>query len=255
MSATQTNFGVMHGPKSRPATFGELGIPSLPEKTNTYTPLGHQDLVTRVQSRLQDSGLEISQDSHVMWRNGLRYFGMMQVFHPELKSPDHALVVGLRNSYDKSLPAMLTSGVSCLVCDNMCFNGEIVLGRKHTKNIFDDLNDLISGAIDVLFKHWNIHFSRVESYRNTDISDTEAHDTIANAYRAGAISKTQVADVINQWHSPNYNEFKDRNLFSLHSAFTESWKGRLDILPLNSKLLHVQLDKIAKFVPENVSLN
>lgn len=243
---------VAYGPKSRPVTFDELGIPEMPPRTASYVPVGHQDLVSRIRARLEQSQLSVLQESYVLWRNGQRMFGLMQVSHPEIEGQDSAMIVGIRNSFDKSLPAMVTSGDQVFVCDNLIFNGEVVLGRKHTKNIFDDLGDLIGGAMDVLFSHWNQHFARVETYKNVDVGNLQAHDIIAKAFLAGAIGKTQVAEVIDLWHKPDYPEFKDRNLWSLHSAFTQVWRGRLDLLPVNSRLLNRLMDGIADFDPKGV---
>ncbi len=172
----------------------------------------------------------------------------MQVAHPDLTSPDSAKVVGIRNSFDKSLPAMIASGNQVFVCDNLMFNGEVVLGRKHTKNIFADLAGLVQSSMEVLFKHWARDLARVESYKDFDLCDSQAHDLIVQAYLNGALSKTQVADAIAQWHTPNHPEFKDRNLWALQNAFTEVWKGRLDLLPSYSRKLHNLFDGAAGFL-------
>lgn len=248
------NLRMAYGPKSRPASFEELSIPKVPEQTDSYVPVPHNQFVEMVKGELAEANLNVVQESHILWRNGQRYFGLMQVNNPQIDSADSAMIVGLRNSYDKSLPAMIASGNQVFVCDNLSFAGEIVLGRKHTKNIFDDLSNLVKGAMGILFKHWKQHFARVDAYKNVELGDLQAHDLIAKSFLLGAISKTQVADVIEQWHKPNHPEFNDRNLFRLHSAFTETWKGRLDLLPSNSRLLHSELDKVAGFNPVTVTV-
>ena len=247
MNTPLVNLRLCYGPKSRPASFGELKTPVLPKQTDSYVPVAHDGLVTLVKRELAKANLEVAQESFVLWRNGQRMFGLMQVNHPDLPSPEAAMIVGIRNSYDKSLPAMITSGNQVFVCDNLIFNGEIVLGRKHTKNIFDDLDSLVVGAMEILFKHWKSHLARVESYKGFDLCDSQAHDLIAKAFLAGAIAKTQIADVIEQFHTPNHPEFSDRNLWRLHNAFTEVWKGRLDLLPSYSKILHKEFDAVANF--------
>jgi hypothetical protein len=243
------NLRLAYGPKSKPATFEDLGRVTMPPQTDSYVPIRHDSFVDMVRSRMVESGLSVVQESHVLWRNGQRYFGLMQVNHPDLDLPGQGMVVGLRNSTDKSLPACITSGSQVFVCDNLCFSGEIVLGRKHTRFILDELDGLIVKAMNVLFDLWKVHLGRVEAYQNRDLGNLEAHDLIAKAFLLGAISKTQVADVITQWHNPNHPEFQDRNLWALHSAFTETWKGRLDLLPLNSRLVHSEFDKVAGYLP------
>lgn len=248
MNPQLVNLHLCYGPRSRPASFEEIGMVPLPKQTSSYVPVAHDKLVTIVKRELAAAKLEIVQELFVLWRNGQRMFGMFQVNHADLPSPEQAMIVAVRNSFDKSLPAMIASGGQVFVCDNLIFNGEVVLGRKHTSNIFRDLDGLVKGAMEILFKHWKKHFARVDAYKAFDLGDTQAHDLIAKLFLAGAIGKTQVADVIEQFHSPNHPEFRDRNLWSLTNSFTEVWKGRLDLLPSYSKILHKEFDAVAGLV-------
>lgn len=249
MNPTKVDLHICHSSQSKEVPFSELSAPVLPAKTDSYMPVAHDDLVKRIQRRLEQAGLVIVHDAHVLWRGGQRYFGLMQVNHPDLCDPDSAMIVGVRNSYDKSLPATIGSGNQVFVCDNLVFNGEVVLGRKHTKNIFEDLEGLIEKAMDVLFLRWRQHRARVAFYKEHEVANVEAHDLIAKSFLSGIISKVQIADAISQWNNPNHPEFKDRNLWNLHNTFTEVMKGRLDTLPRNSRLLHNLLDGVSGFVP------
>src|ERR1041384_4160845 len=56
---------------------------------------------------------------------------------------DLASVLGVRNSYDRSLAVGLTLGSRVFCCDNLAFSGEVTMHRKHTLNVFRDLPDLI----------------------------------------------------------------------------------------------------------------
>jgi hypothetical protein len=247
MTAQLVNLRLAYGPKSKIASVEDLALAPMPERTDSYVPIRHDEVVNMVKSDMEKAGLNIVQESHVLWRNGLRYFGLMQVNHPELNNADQAMVVGLRSSYDKSLPLTILSGGQIFLCDNLSFNGETVLGRKHTTFILDDLPSLIGKAMQTLFNNWKKHFARIEAYKSYDLGDLEAHDLIVKAYRLGAIAKTQVAEAIDVWHKPPHPEFKDRNLWGFHNALTEIWKGRLDLLPMNSKIVHSELDKVVGF--------
>lgn len=244
------NMRMSFGPKTAVVDFEQLSSPSLPVQTDSYVPLAHDKFVSMVQDRLSDNGMTVIKQVHALWRGGQRYFGLMEVSHPSISSREMSLVVGLRNSYDKSLPAAIAAGNSVFVCDNLCLSAEIVVGRKHTKNIMDDIRERMQNAMLVLQAHWNDHFARIETYKQFEVSPLQAHDTIINAYRRGAISKVGIADVIDQWYAPNHNEFKDRNLWSLHNAFTEVWKGRADLLADRTDSLHAMFDEVTGFKPE-----
>lgn len=235
------------GPKTAVVGFDELSKPQMPAKTDSYVPLRHDEFVKMVTGRLQENGMGIVNEVHALWRGGQRYFGLMEVSHPSIASSEMSLVVGLRNSYDKSLPAAIAAGNSVFVCDNLCLSAEIVVGRKHTKNIMEDIFGRIQNAMLVLQAHWNDHFNRVQAYKNRELSAMEAHDVIVEAYRKGAISKVGMSDVVDQWYTPNHNEFKDRNVWSMHNAFTEVWKGRADLLADRSDALHAMFDNVVGF--------
>ena len=62
------------------------------------------------------------------------------------------------------------------------------------------------------------------------------------AYKAGAVSKTKVVDVVQQWEKSDHPEFWDKNMNSLYNAFSEVYKGNLVALPQRSEALHSVLD-------------
>ena len=65
--------------------------------------------------------------------------------------------------------------------------------------------------------------------------------------KAGALPKSKIMDVVNQWESSDHPEFWDRNVNSLYNAFTEVYKGNLVQLPNRSDALHSVLDSEVSF--------
>jgi hypothetical protein len=150
--------------------------------------------------------------------------------------------MGLRNAHDKCFPAAIAFGASVFVCDNLSFSGETQLARRHTKNIFRDLPQVISRTIGQLADKWAFQDKRFDAYRDTDISNKEACFLVREAYRAGACKKTDAMDILDQWEKPIHPEFEDRNAWSLFNAFTEELKGNLIALPKRTQALHGLLD-------------
>src|SRR5207237_3200224 len=87
-----------------------------------------------------------SSEAHGLTRDGNRYFGLLQVANGH-NPDDFGLVVGLRNSPDKSFPVGLVVGASIFVCDNLSFSGEVYLARKHTVYVERDLPHLVERAV------------------------------------------------------------------------------------------------------------
>ena len=84
-------------------------------------------------------------------------------------------------------------------------------------------------------------------YKNRTIGEVYAHDLIIRATKAGALPKSKIIDVVNQWESSDHPEFWDRNVNSLYNAFTEVYKGNLVQLPNRSDALHSVFDNFVDF--------
>lgn len=219
-----------------------------PAPTDTWMPIPHFALVERLREVVLNAGLAITQEAHALARNGLRYFGLFQVAGiPNFSQEENiGTVIGLRNSHDKMFPAGINAGSAPFVCDNLAFHNEIKISRRHTKFIMRDLPTLLSGAFGKLLDTWGNNAKRIEAYQARAINDLEAHDLIAKAYRVGAVSKTALADVLDQWHTPEHEEWKsERNLWGLHNSFTNIMRGNMIALPKRSDALHGLLDPLA----------
>jgi len=201
-----------------------------PESTDTWHPIPHNSLIELLETRLPDYGLSIVNQVHGL--HGDRYFGMFQVDSvvggdgtPNESAKDFGLVFGLRNSHDKSFPAGLALGSGVFVCDNLAFSAEIVVGRRHTRYIMRDLPLLVSNAVGRLVEARHTQENRLEAYKNTEITNDQADHLVCEAFRQGAIGKTLIADVLEQWRTPAHPEFNDRTAWSLFNGFTEVYKG------------------------------
>ena len=222
---------------------GELAI--------SHQPIAHHELVERTRGFLGDNGFTIQDEVHSLARENNHYFGLFAVDHPNRAESDRGCVIGLRNSHDKTFPAGLCAGDAPFVCDNLIFTNTIKLARRHTRHILDDLNQTINRAIGKLFGFWHGQDQRIEAYQNFELGNALANDLVIRACKAGAIPKSKIMDVVNQWESSDHVEFRDRNLNSLYNAFTEVYKGNLVALPARSDALHSVLDSQVDFNMEN----
>ncbi len=103
-----------------------------PARTATWVPIPHNRLLEGVQATLERSGLRVVTEAHGLTNDGNRYFGLLQVANGHADT-DFGLVVGLRNSHDKTFPAGLVIGASVFVCDNLSFSSEVRLNSSPPK--------------------------------------------------------------------------------------------------------------------------
>jgi len=221
------------------------------ERAVSYQPIAHHEVVNRTKVFLNQNGFTIQDEVHSLARDNQHYFGLFAVDHPNREASDRGCVVGIRNSHDKTFPAGLCAGDAPFVCDNLIFTNTIKLARRHTRNILNDLDTTINRAIGKLFNFWHGQDQRIEAYKNRSIGNVLAHDLIIKAVRAGALPKSKILDVADQWASSDHLEFRDRNVNSLYNAFTEIYKGNLVALPNRSDALHSVLDSVVDFDIDN----
>ena len=238
------------GSQHQSATFEEVQAVETPQATETWRPIGHNFLIDKVKNRLDATGFQVVNEAHNLARNGQRYFGLFQVSHTDRDNNERGTILGLLNAHDKCFPAGLCACDAPFVCDNLIFHNEVVLARRHTKNILNDLDQVISRTLGKLFGMWNNQDNRIEAYKEQELTSPQANDLVIRAFQAKAIGKTQIADVVDQWESSDHPEFWDRNVNSLYNAFTEVYKGNVNALPKRSEALHSVLDAEVGFATQ-----
>jgi Domain of unknown function (DUF932) len=215
-----------------------------PSGSSTWVPVPHHRLLEQVESTLLAGGLPVVGQAHALWQDGRRYFGLLEVTNG-LAHDDYGLVIGLRNSHDKSFPAAIALGHAVFVCDNLSFSGEVTIARRHTRFIERDLPQVVHTAIGRLTDLRGHQDRRIATYKQTEVDERTVHDLLIRAIDAQLLPVTQLPAVLDQWRTPNFPEFSDhgRTVWRLLNSFTEAWKGRnLAALPRRSQALQGLLD-------------
>ena len=195
---------------------------TMPEATDTWTPVAHDYLVESVKGALVASGANIVKEEHALYRDGARYFGLL---HLGENNDGGNTVVGLRNSHDKTFPAGLSLGNRVFVCDNLSFSGDVVVARKHTRFIGRDLDRLIYAAVGKLADLRVKQAVRFAAYKGRELTDPEAHDIIIRALLANVVSGEAVSKVVKEWRKPAHEDFAPATCGALFNDFTEVMKG------------------------------
>jgi hypothetical protein len=213
-----------------------------PPRTETWVPIPHGTILDQVQTCLTGHGLHVVSEAHGLTRDGARYFGLLQVANGT-NPLDFGLVVGVRNSHDKSFPASLVLGASVFVCDNLSFSGEVKLSRKHTSRIETDLPQLVDRAIGLLGGLRRTQEERFGAYRKMEFADAQAHDLMVRAIDGQVLPVTRLLEVLAEWRTPRHPELCEGwTAWRLFNAFTEILKGQLDHLPRRTQALHGLMD-------------
>jgi hypothetical protein len=217
-----------------------------PPASATWVPVAHHRLLDLVEATLSGSSMTVASEAHALWGDGLRYFGLLEIVNGE-PHEDYGLVIGVRNSHDKSFPAAIALGSSVFCCDNLAFSAEVSIARRHTRFIERDLPRIVHTAVGRLADMRGQQDERIQSYKEMQLTDPAAHDLVIRAVDANVLPVTQVPEVLQEWRTPSHDEFTvdGKTLWRFHNAMTHVWKGRnLAALPRRSQALHGLLDAV-----------
>lgn len=226
------------------ATLEQIAEVKLPQATETFVPIPHIEVINLFKRELTEQNLSITDEQYGLYKDGARMFGVIQLGNPE---SDYAVALGIRNSNDKSFPAAGAMGSRVFVCDNLAFSAEVTFARKHTKNILIDLPQVINRGVAKLLTMRAGQAQRINAYKNTELSDKDAHDLLIKALDARVLPVTRIPDVVAEWRKPSHDDFKPRTFWSLFNDFTEVLKGNLQELPRRTQALHGLMDKAVGF--------
>ena len=228
----------------------EISQVATPPPTDTWQPIEHGRLLAEVERTLEGNRLEVVNEAHALSRDGDRYFGLLEVAHGT--DGDYHLVLGLRNSHDKSFPAGIAVGSGVMACDNLAFSGEVTLARKHTRHIERDLPRVVETAFGRLGELRDQQDRRIEVYRNTELADSDVHDLTIRAVDASVLPVTTIPTVLERWREPAHAEHAEHghSAWRYFNAVTEALKGRcLEKLPQRTQALHGLLDATCGLQP------
>ena len=203
-------------------TDAELLAAPTPEPTRSHVPIAHAVFVDNVLDALKSYEYGVKSVEHGIGHQGARYFGVIEL---ESDRNDGGLVVGLRNSHDKTFPASMVAGSKVFVCDNLAFSGEVSMKRKHTTNILRDLPYVMGRMMGDMADMFRRQEQRYDAYRTSALSHDRARALLVEMVKRGAIGATHLPAVLGHWEKPPHAEFEEQNLWRLFNAVTEVAKG------------------------------
>ena len=197
-------------------------------------PIPHHTFYDIAVERLREGGYDVRWEEHSTTPDSARYFGLIGITNGT-NSTERERVVGLRNAHDQSFASELVAGDSVFVCDNLCFSGEIKVGRKHTKEQVNDLPILLDKAVNYLGVAWDNMSERVDTYKDRAISKEEAHHLVCEAMKNGALPTSKIATVLDEYEGRvdlgdgkkgfRHEDFEPRTVWSFFNAYTETAKA------------------------------
>ena len=195
----------------------QLALVKTPEPTASFKPVPHIQLIETLDNALQAHRITIRKEQFALRRDGSTLFGVLQLAYRD--TPDGMAALGLRTSNNKTMSIQICAGLSVFVCDNMVFRGDLIaLNRKHTARL------QLPTELDRAILRFQDHFGRltgeIDHLKELPLTDLDAKAIIHDVFVQGILPIRHMPDVSTLYFEPSLDDFRPRNAWSLHNAFT-----------------------------------
>ena len=234
--------GVKDNRTSEPQVFQT----TTPQPTETHYPIPHGTLVETVRDVVVGAQWNITDTDYALFHEDNEMFAVWRIQNGE-SHPDYDLTIGLRNSHNKMFAAGMAVGSYVMVCSNLDFSGEVVIGRKHTRHILRDLRGLVEKAFSKVQSMRILQDRRIEVYKEYTPSDTEVHDFLIRSVDQKVMANSYIPKILKEYRTLSHEEFfndgRVRTGWTLLNAYTEVFKGVTPLTLSNRTInLHRMLD-------------
>jgi hypothetical protein len=181
----------------------ELRALPTPAPQGRWHPVAHADVLDAVTGTLEAAGYAVQGRRLAVAREGRRFFGTLDLASP--LSEGVTLAVGIRNSTDKSFPLGFCAGSRVFVCDNLAFNAELLVKRKHTRLAVGRWNNEIAAAVQKLPSFAKAEERRIARMKYTELSDDQALALLVRAMEQSIIAAPVLPKVLAEWRDPKHD--------------------------------------------------
>lgn len=215
---------------------GLAGLP-MPQATSTHQPIAHLEVVERLIETLSFRHIQVVNEQYAISKDGMRCCGTLELSN-EWNGMRYA--IGLKNANDKSSRLGLTVGMKVTVCSNLMLQGDFTpVFKKHSKSL--DLTEVLSIGVDRMQRSFEPMKAQIQRWKDTQITNRDAQLIIYRAYLENKFPMQAMKVTHKEFFEPSYSEFEGRNMFSLHNAFTSSFKQ------LNAMRMYQETARLGKY--------
>lgn len=195
--------------------------------TRSHKPVPFSQGIDLVQDVAEAAGFRFGEEQYVLARNDTQLFGLIEVTN--FSSEESKICFGVRSSTNKSLSWQLCGGESLSICTNLDLFGSVVLKRKQTTFVMNELRNLVDRFMFQFTRSVEDRAAQVARYKAAQLQDSTANHTIIQMLRTGIINTQRVEKVVNEYYEPTHaehlNENGERTNWTLFNAATEAFKG------------------------------
>lgn len=201
--------------------------PTLALHTRSHKPVPFSKGIDLIQDVAESANFRFGEEQYVLARNDTQLFGLIEILN--FSSEESKICFGVRSSINKSLSWQACLGEALSICTNLDLFGSVVLKRKQTTFVMNDLRMMIVNFMGSVTESVDQRAEQVARYKQAQLKDATANHTIIQMLRTGIINTQRVEKVVNEYYEPSHiehlNENGERTNWTLFNAATEAFKG------------------------------
>lgn len=202
----------------------QLDLIPVPDPTDSYVPVSHYHLADKFLTISQDilRDYTLIGENYGLARQGNQLFAVLNF---QNEKSEMGLSIAFRNSYDRSMAIGMAIGANVFCCDNLALSGDITVMRKHTKNVWTELEETAIATIYKSQRNYQQITTDAEAMKALPMHDLEAFKTMGVLFGRGIIGPRQLTVLKDEWLKPSHEEFNARNMWSFYNGATEALKS------------------------------
>lgn len=205
------------------STLDDVMAVPVPKQTDTYMPVPHGQVIEYVETELADMLPEFTLQKNVygLSANGQALFGMVTFSNSDTYMGPS---IAFRNSYNKTTSLGFAFGSQVFICANGMFNGDILVAKKHTLNVWDSVRALVQSSLHRVRDSYGVMQRSVQEMRKRPLSDTQAYWALGQLRGEGVLASRVFERSLREWVEPSHAEHEDGTALQLYNACTEGLK-------------------------------
>jgi len=227
----------------------------VPARTETYSPVSHTQVLDAVNSNLVTNNLNIIGRRMYLNGFGTKMVGFMDIETEIGKQHGLKMMLGYRNSYDKSMSVAFVTGATVWICGNGLIGGDVLtFKRKHTGNVLEEMNERIQIGVDRMredFGRLNLEVNVLKEFSLTPRQKAEVLGVMY--FERNLVTPTQLSVIKGELTGSEH--FKEDNAWSLYNNVTESLKKSHPVDMINDHIkVHDFMKEITGMKAETVQI-
>lgn len=200
----------------------------VPAATDSYSPIPHSYFLDDLARQINETqGLQVRDRRIYTNLAGTKLVGFFPIQHYGIESDPRfglEMMIGFKNSYDKSMAAALAAGANVIVCGNGVVAGDMLsFKRKHTGAIAEELREKATQAIQSMVEGFSILLSQVDIMQNYVLTQRDKSEILGVLYfEENIVKPNQLSIIKKEMYESLY--FRGDTLWDLYNNVTESLK-------------------------------